>query len=393
MKSLLISHLYFPPQVGGIARFMESLAAALGPDRVCCLTGRPPVPGFADPIGGPRVYRSPTAFAGSLKVARAAAWATTAGTIIIRERPRAVLLGTVYDGKYGDWMRRWLGLPYVAFAYGNEILGILKEEGRTGELSPVGNLLRSANGMVAVSHYTAGLLRRAGVQPDRIDIVYPGCDANRFSARPPDIDLKQRLLGTRSRDRVILTTGNLVARKGHDMVLRALPGVCARLPDVTYIVVGDGPCRADLESLAASLGVRDRVVFAGRVADDQLPELYALADVFIMASRDREDECDVEGFGMVYLEAGACGKPVVGGRAGGVPEAIVDGTTGFLVDPSDPEDIAGALVRVLNDRQLAGRMGEQGRARVLRDFAWSGVADRIDGILTAAAGRERRSGP
>jgi phosphatidylinositol alpha-1,6-mannosyltransferase len=184
---------------------------------------------------------------------------------------------------------------------------------------------------------------------------------------------------------VILTTGNLVARKGHDMVLRALARLDTEIANVTYLVVGDGPARSDLESLATALGVRDRVVFAGRALDADLPALYALADVFVMASRERRDENDVEGFGIVYLEAAACGKPVIGGRSGGIPEAVVDGVTGLLVDPSDPDDIAKTLASVLADSELAARLGLQGHARVVRDFTWARAADRMHDVLTAAA--------
>jgi phosphatidylinositol alpha-1,6-mannosyltransferase len=390
-KSLLISHLYFPPQFGGITRLLERTADAMGPEKLCCLTGVPAVPAMREANGGPRVYRSGTVFSGSTQVARAAAWVRTMSAIMIRERPRAVLLGTVYDGVYGRWLHRWLRLPYVTFAHGNEILGILRDERETGKASVAGEALRRANRVVAVSRYTAGLVQRVGVHPDRIEVVYPGCDSTQFSPRPANPELKRRILGPRYRDRVILTTGNLVDRKGHDMVIRALAILHRETPDVTYLIVGDGPCRSGLAALAASLGVQDRVVFTRRVPDDELPDLYALSDVFIMASREREEECDVEGFGIVYLEAGACGKPVIGGRSGGVPEAILNGVSGLLVDPDSAEGLASALTRVLTDSELASRLGAQGRSRVVRDFTWQRTADRLHEILATAAGRERRT--
>lgn len=384
MKSLVISSLYFPPQVGGISRIMECLAKALGRDRICCLTGVSAGAGTVGSGGGPRVYRFPTVFSDRGKAIRAVAWSWAVSSIMIRDRPRAVLLGTVGDGRYGLWLRRWLGLPYVIYTHGNEILEILTAQGSTHHKLKFGRMLRSANRVVAVSRFTAGLVQCAGVDADRIDVVYPGCDVSRFSPRQTDDELRRRLLGDRHKDRVILTTGNLVARKGHDMVIRALARVHTDVPDVTYLIVGDGPYRGELESLASGLGVRDRVVFAGRAADAQLPDLYTLGDVFIMASRERREESDVEGFGLVYLEASACGKPIVGGRAGGVPEAVVDGITGLLVDPFDPEDIAKALARVLTDHELAARLGAQGRARVVHDFTWARSADRMESVLTAA---------
>jgi phosphatidylinositol alpha-1,6-mannosyltransferase len=117
------------------------------------------------------------------------------------------------------------------------------------------------------------------------------------------------------------------------------------------------------------------------VADEDLPDVYALSDVFVMPSRERLEEKDVEGFGLVFLEANACAKPVIGGRSGGIPDAIVDGITGLLVDPQDPADIADALARLLVDKDLAIRLGRQGRSRVVRDFNWTRVGDRVQGIL------------
>jgi phosphatidylinositol alpha-1,6-mannosyltransferase len=129
------------------------------------------------------------------------------------------------------------------------------------------------------------------------------------------------------------------------------------------------------------VGIRDHVIFAGRVSEDALPDIYALSDVFVMPSRDQREVSDVEGFGLVFLEANACGKPVIGGRSGGIPDAIVDGVTGLLVNPDEPEDIAHALVQLLTNRDLTLRLGQQGRLRVARDFNWARVGDRVQRIL------------
>jgi phosphatidylinositol alpha-1,6-mannosyltransferase len=182
------------------------------------------------------------------------------------------------------------------------------------------------------------------------------------------MDLRQKLLGDRYRDQVIVTVGSLTARKGHDMVIRALPRLRETVPDITYLIVGQGGYRAKLEELAMSLGVRDRVIFVGQVSAEDLPDIYALADVFVMPSREHLESCDVEGFGLVFLEASACAKPVVGGRSGGIPDAIVDGVTGLLVNPNDAEDIANSLARLLTNSNLAIRLGQQGRCWVTKDF-------------------------
>jgi phosphatidylinositol alpha-1,6-mannosyltransferase len=167
------------------------------------------------------------------------------------------------------------------------------------------------------------------------------------------------------------------------MVIRALPRLRESIPEVNYLIVGDGPYRPQLESLAEAMGVQDHVIFAGQVPTEELPDVYALSDVFVMPSRERLEVDDVEGFGIVFLEASACAKPVIGGRSGGIPEAIVDGVTGLLVDAHDPEDIGNALARLLTDRDLAIRLGQQGRLRVVHDFDWARVADQVEGILNS----------
>lgn len=378
MKALLISGVYFPPQVGGISRIMERFALTLGRKRLCCLTG---AAGGPARIGkqGAKVYRSPTLFSDRSKLVRGMAWARTLGAILLFERPRAVLLGTVDDGHYGLWLRRRVGLPYVVWTHGNEISRILSAPERHDYALRV---LAQAARVVAISRFTAGLVERCGVSADRIEVVYPACDVDVFLPRPVPPNLQTKLLGGRAGGRVLLTIGNLVARKGHDMVIKALPEVRRTVPDVTYLIVGDGPYRGELERLAVELGVRDHVVFAGRADDAELASIYALADVFIMASRERREENDVEGFGLVYLEAAACGKPVIGGRSGGVPEAIQEGVTGLLVDPEDPMDIARAITRTLSEPGLSAALGAAGAARVRREFTWSQFADRMQRVLT-----------
>jgi phosphatidylinositol alpha-1,6-mannosyltransferase len=304
---------------------------------------------------------------------------------LYRERPAAVLLGTVDDGIHGRWLRRWLKLPYAVFAHGNEIVAAASGNQQDGRPKLLRAILSEASRVMAISRFTADLVEQAGVDPRRIDLIHPGCDSGFFSPRPPDAGLRQRLLGGRRASPIILTTGNLVPRKGHDVVIQALPHLVSTLPDVAYLIVGDGPNRGELERLATDLGVRDRVIFAGRTTDAELPAVYSLCDVFVMASRTRADLNDVEGFGLVFLEAGACGKPVIGGRSGGIPDAIVEGESGLLVDPLDPRDVAAALHRVLVDADFATRLGTQGRKRVVRDFTWAGFARKVQVTLEHTA--------
>jgi phosphatidylinositol alpha-1,6-mannosyltransferase len=141
-----------------------------------------------------------------------------------------------------------------------------------------------------------------------------------------------------------------------------------------YVIVGDGPHRPALEALARHMGIESLVHFAGEVPDRELARWYAAADVFALCSEERRGERSVEGFGIVFLEASASGLPVVGTKAGGIPDAVADGETGLLVPPGDPDAVAHAIGRLLQDNELALRMGSAGRDRVLNQFNWGNTA-------------------
>jgi phosphatidylinositol alpha-1,6-mannosyltransferase len=238
-------------------------------------------------------------------------------------------------------------------------------------------VLASADKMFAVSSFTAGNLARAGIGPERIRIIYNGVDPEVFDTSPeggsPPVS------GLPSDGRMILTVARLDAHKGQDTVIRAMPAILREVPEAHYVIAGDGPNREYLEALAGDCGVADRTVFTGHVAGGRLLDLYRACDVFVMASR--VEGAHAEGFGIVFLEAGLMGKPVVGGRSGGIPDAVAEGETGFLVDPGDPSEIAGAVVRILLDGDLAARLGAAGRRRVLDEFTWERTVDRIAASL------------
>jgi len=237
-------------------------------------------------------------------------------------------------------------------------------------------VLRGADIFTPVSRYTAGLLGELGVPDDRITIVPNGTDPDRF--QPVDASVLRHELDLEGQP-VLLTVGRLVPRKGVDTTLRALPGLLETVPDAMYLVVGTGPDRERLDRLAADIGVRDHVRFAGQVPFANLPAYYSLADAFVMPSREARP--DVEGFGLVFLEAGACGTPVVGARAGGIPDAVQDGTTGLLVPPADPKALTDALTRLLTTPELAERLGRGGRHHAVHEASWDHVADRLWRVL------------
>lgn len=223
------------------------------------------------------------------------------------------------------------------------------------------------------STFTAGLLQRLDVNARKVFVTGCGADWERFCTLPRREDVRARL-GLEDR-RVLLTVGKLVARKGVDTVLQALPRVCERFPDTYYVVVGYGPRLESLQAMAEGLGLGARVRFTGPLTDREVRDYMVASDVFVMPNRQTADG-SVEGFGIVFLEANACLRPVIGGCSGGVADAIVPGVTGMLVDPYDAGEVAVAIEQLLADPAEAERMGLAGRMRVERDYTWRAVATR-----------------
>lgn len=233
-----------------------------------------------------------------------------------------------------------------------------------------------AHGLYPVSRYTADLLRALGAPDSRIRVLPNGTDPDRF--RPMDRFLARRRFGL-DHHPVILTLCRLVPRKGVDTLLRAFAALQADHPGARLVVGGDGPERNALETLAASLGIAGLTRFVGAVDHALLPELLSAADVFVLVPRERRP--DVEGFGLVYLEASACEVPVVGSRTGGIPDAVLDGVSGLLVAPDDPDAVAATVDRILSDPGMARQLAEGGRRHVLDFGNWDRVVDRlVDGL-------------
>ncbi|HEY5799716.1 MAG TPA: glycosyltransferase family 4 protein, partial [Burkholderiaceae bacterium] len=231
--------------------------------------------------------------------------------------------------------------------------------------------LHKADKVVAVSSFTCDALTTVmGMQPSNIELIHNGVDTDRFTPgeRAPDLIARHGLEGKR----IILTVGRLVTRKGIDMTIRAMRRVLPEMPNVRYLIVGDGENREALERIVAEEGLEDVVTLVGKASDEDLVRYFRLCDLFVMPNRTLADG-DTEGFGLVFREANACGKPVIGGRAGGVVEAVVDSQTGLLVDGSDIDQIATAIKTILGNPELAAKMSENG-LKLARDNNTKAVA-------------------
>jgi phosphatidyl-myo-inositol dimannoside synthase len=268
----------------------------------------------------------------------------------------------------GVFLRKSFNLPLLIFCHGDEI----SQTDRRRYQPKVRNFIyRNADAIVAANQFACDGLARIGIPQERVHKLTPGVELDRFHERPKRADLIERygLQGAK----VLLTAARLVPRKGHRIVLQALPKVVTAIPNVKYVIAGDGPERPRLEQLVRELHLEGNVLFAGDINHTEICDFYNLCDVFVMVNR-LESEGDVESFGMVFTEANAVGKPVIGGRSGGTAEAVVEGTTGFLVDPEDADQVAARILLLLQDDELSRRIGAAGRERVRSEFNWKARA-------------------
>jgi phosphatidyl-myo-inositol dimannoside synthase len=271
-------------------------------------------------------------------------------------------------------LRRARGTPFAQYFHAEEI-------GARPKLAAFA--AAHADELIANSAYTAGLVTAAAATRAGVTLIPPGVDLPRDPI--PD-------RASQTERPTILTVARLQERyKGHDVLVRALPLVRAKVPGAHWVVIGDGSLRAGIEQLARAYRVEDSVSFLGAISDEQRNSWLARAHVLAMPSRLPAGRFAGEGFGIVYLEAGAYGKPVVAGNVAGALDAVVDGETGLLADPLDPLQVAEAISGLLRAPELARRLGEAGRRRA-RGFAWPIIAGRLEQVLLGLAGSERGAG-
>jgi phosphatidylinositol alpha-1,6-mannosyltransferase len=304
--------------------------------------------------------------------------------LLVREKPGVVYFGMTYPTGLIGTIVRLTGTPYVIQTYGSEL--IRPRSRMSMWLHRL--VLKKAFRVIAISEWGKEVVSGMGVPPEQVVVIHPKIDVARFPI-PDNLDEFKAREGLAGK-RVILSVGRLSLRKGHALVIEALPQVLEKVPDALYVVVGTGPAEDDLRRLAVQRGVENSVKF---VSYRDLANFYYACDVFILPSVyvPQSSGGDVEGFGIVYLEAGACGKPVIGANNGGIPDAVADGESGLLVETGSVEAIMDALERLLGDAALRERLGRQGRERVLREFALDRYQDDLRRLIFEPLERERRA--
>ncbi|MGQ0574653.1 MAG: glycosyltransferase family 4 protein [Pseudonocardia sp.] len=371
-RTLLVTN-DFPPRAGGIQQYLQSLADRLPPGELAVYA--PAWPGAAefDASRGYPVHRHPTSLMLPVpEVARRAAG-------LVREHGAT----TVWFGAaaplalLGPHLRRRAGVErVVASTHGHEV-GWSMLPGARHALRRIG---RDADALTVISRYTRGRFAAAFGPDAALEHLPSGIDTGVFA---PDPAARAEL---RSRYRlgdapVVTCISRLVPRKGQDVLIRALRGVRERVPGARLLLVGDGPYRHRLHRLAAEHDVGEHVVFTGPVPAAELPAHHAVGDVFALPCRTRGRGLDVEGLGIVLLEAASSGLAVVAGDSGGAPETVCDGRTGHVVGGRDLGAVTGAVAGLLADPDRARAMGAAGRAWMLRDWTWPALVERLRGLL------------
>ncbi|MBI2411043.1 MAG: glycosyltransferase family 4 protein [Candidatus Kerfeldbacteria bacterium] len=381
MKKTLLMTLDYPPMVGGVANYYRHLVEQLPQESIVVL----------DNAHGELLSSSRWVWPKWLKAV------SSTYRLIKKEKIEHLLVGQILPlGTVALMLHLWLRIPYTVMTHAMDVTLPFGPEGSRRKQWLIKNILHKAAAVTTVSSFTKNKLRELGVQSHKIFLVYPcpHITPELLSAKHPPQDYSRELrFATQSRcsleylaagiaqgKKIILSVGRLVERKGFDMVIRALPELRKIFPNILYIIVGDGTDRQRLEQIAREQRVDDIVHFTEVISDEAIAQWFAACTFFVMPSRKLSNN-DVEGFGIVYLEANSFGKPVIAGNSGGVHDAVIDGQTGLLVEPENVTMLTQAMNRFLDDSAFAQRLGQQGQARVHEQFRWSLQAQTVQRML------------
>jgi len=385
MKTLLLTE-NFPPKVGGSGRWFWELYSRMDHENYLVAAGNDPDAHDFDMAHGLQCMRWPLTLIN---------WGITSFTSIkdylnlfflMRAAVKTNRIDTIHcgrglpEGLLGWLAWKWFGIPYLCYVHGEE----LPTYHSSKEYKFLSQLVyANAHRIVVNSANTRmSLIAHTGIA-DTVRIMHPGVDTTYFMPKERDEELC-RQLGWSGR-KVILTVGRLQKRKGHDHVILAMKRIREHIPNVLYVIAGEGEERSFLEGLVVADHLQEHVQFLGKVDDTTILACYQQCDLFVLANR--EVDGDFEGFGMVLVEAQACGKPVIAGKSGGTAETMIPGETGLLVDAEWPEAIADAVVQLLGDDEKLISMGRQAEEWVRGNFDWQVLVLQAEQIFSELAQR------
>lgn len=370
---ILIVTVDYPPIDGGISTFALEVSRELARQGYDVTVLAPRFPGMEpfDENEPARVVRFGGYRSGWFRLLPLLA----AARKLVPHNDLVLAINVTYGGIAGLLARSLFGVPYATFAYGYEFLKFKR-------FWPAASLLRyiyaQSRGVIAISKFTRDQLIAFGAGKSKVAAILPGATPD------PEVN-EDALAAVRARypidgKRIILAVGRMVPRKGHLTLVRAMAHVIDRVPNAHLFIVGQGPMMADCSRAAFRMGVRDNITFAGPLDAADVQALYALCDVFALPT-GADSGGHVEGFGLVFAEAHAHGRPVIAGKSGGATEAVTHEESGLLVEPGDAEALAEGIVRVLSDAEFARRLGEIGRLRVEHELNWTVFTNQMLSVL------------
>ena len=285
--------------------------------------------------------------------------------IVKREKIDLIIVHHVLPvGHIAYYNKKYRSIPYHIYLHGTDFSFAISLESKKKKFDKI---CSNAEVIVVNSNYLKELVSDEFPSlKEKIKVVYPAPSIGSKQSNEEEINKAQKKYNTEQRP-MLLSCGRLVERKGYDMVIKSLPQVIKKVPNLLYLICGEGEYEEKLLQLVKKNKLERNVKFIDFVPKNELPLLYSIADVFIMPSRLLKNK-DIEGFGIVFLEANLMGTPVIGGKTGGMAEAIEDGVSGLLVNSTDKSDIARAIIDLLTNKKKAKLMGEQGRNRVIEDY-------------------------
>ena len=374
MPSVLLVTNDFGPRAGGIETFVMGLLERVPKGEVIVYTSRQSSTGEYD-----RRWRDDY----GVEVVRDKSSILLPTPRVIRNLQKLIderNLSTVWFGAAAPlgvsarWLRRAGAQHIVALTHGHEVWW-----SKVWPFSwAISEIARSVDVITYLGDFTHQAIARRFKDKNKLTKIAPGIDTEHF--RPLDGRELREKYGIADRA-TIVSVGRLVHRKGQDRLVEAMPLVLKEIPEAHLVFIGEGPHRKRLDELVKKFKLENHVTFIGRIQYSDLPRHFSLGDIFAMPSRSRLFGLEVEGLGIVYLEASACGLPVVGGNSGGAPDAVKEGITGFVVDGNKLPEIADRIITLLKDDELRNQMGNAGRSWAMEEWQWKRWSQAFNQVL------------
>ena len=374
MPSILLVTNDFGPRAGGIETFVMGLLERVPKGEVIVYTSHQSSTGeydrrWRDEYGVEVVRDKSSILLPTPRVIR------NLQKLIRRRNLSTVWFGAAAPlGVSARWLRKAGAQHIVALTHGHEVWW-----SKVWPFSwAISEIARSVDVVTYLGDFTHQAIARRFKDKNKLTKIAPGIDTEHF--RPLDGRELREKYGIADRA-TIVSVGRLVHRKGQDRLVEAMPLVLKEIPEAHLVFIGEGPHRKRLDELVKKFKLENHVTFIGRIQYSDLPRHFSLGDIFAMPSRSRLFGLEVEGLGIVYLEASACGLPVVGGNSGGAPDAVKEGITGFVVDGNKLPEIADRIITLLKDDELRNQMGNAGRSWAMEEWQWKRWSQAFNQVL------------